>query len=74
MTNLCSFGKAVKKKLVDIDQNQEWLIGEVRKDTGLFFDSSYLHKILTGKLSTPRIVSSIIKILGLSDDPADKTA
>lgn len=62
---LCDFGKEIKKKLVDIDQTQEWLICQVRNDTGLFFDSSYLHKVLTGKLSTPKIIESITKILEL---------
>ena len=46
---VCEFGKEIKKKLVDLDQTQEWLIEQVKADTGLFFDSSYLHKILTGK-------------------------
>ena len=78
MTKLCSFGKEVKKRLVDIEHTQEWLIREVRKDTGLFFDSSYLHKILTGKLSSPRITASIRRILNLpcnsTEAASDKTA
>lgn len=64
---LCAFGKEIKKQLVDIDESQEWLIQKVKEDTGLFFDSSYLYKILTGKLATPSIVSSIRKILSLDD-------
>ena len=58
MSKLCNFGKEIKKRLVDIDKNQEWLITEVRADTGLYFDTGYLHKILVG-----RIVASISKIL-----------
>lgn len=65
MQKLCGFGKEVKKKLVDIDRTQAWLIGEVEKDTALYFDESYLHKILTGKLETPKIVQSICKILNI---------
>lgn len=38
---------------------------QVREDTGLFMDSSYLHKILTGKLATPKIVESISRILSI---------
>ena len=68
MTKLCDFGKEIKKRLIDIDKNQEWLISEVQKDTDLYFDSSYMHKILIGKLSTPSIVSSIRKILDLRDE------
>lgn len=63
MAKLCSFGKEVKKKLIDIDQTQEWLCREVSADTGLFVDSSYMSKILCGKLATPSIVNSIRKIL-----------
>ena len=39
MSKLCNFGKEIKKRLVDIDKNQEWLITEVRADTGLYFDT-----------------------------------
>ncbi|MEF9976662.1 MAG: XRE family transcriptional regulator [Oscillospiraceae bacterium] len=67
---LCAFGKQIKLKLVDIEQNQEWLISQVREDTGLFMDNGYLYKILTGKLKTPKIVESISKILGL-DKPTE---
>lgn len=35
MSKLCNFGKEIKKRLVDIDKNQEWLITEVRADTCL---------------------------------------
>lgn len=64
-TKVCGFGKEVKKKLVDIDQTQEWLIQRVKDDTGLFFDSGYLYKILTGKLATPKIIESISKVLNI---------
>lgn len=63
MSKLCNFGKEIKKRLVDIDKNQEWLITEVRADTGLYFDTGYLHKILVGRIATPHIVASISKIL-----------
>lgn len=65
MTKLCSFGKEIKKRLVDIDKNQEWLIAQVKADTGLYFDSSYLYKVLTGTIATPSIVSSICQILDI---------
>lgn len=66
----CEFGKSVRKKLVDIDKNQEWLIKQVHQNTGLYFDSSYMHKILTGKIATPKIVQAICEILDISDIPA----
>lgn len=64
---LCDFGKKIKKKLVDIDQSQDWLISQVASDTKLYFDSSYLYKIMTGKLATPKIIASICKILELNE-------
>ena len=63
---ICQYGKEIKKRLVDIDQTQEWLISEVAKDTGLYFDRSYLHKVMAGKNNNPKIKASIEKVLGLS--------
>lgn len=57
------FGKEIKKRLVDEDRDQKWLIEQVSLKTGLYFDRSYLHKIMTGKLSTPTMVSAICEIL-----------
>ena len=65
MAKLCDFGKEIKKRLVDIDKNQEWLIARVRDDTGLYFYSSYLYKVLVGNIATPSILASICKILGI---------
>lgn len=59
------FSRAVKKRLIDLDKKQTWLIQQVRERTGLYFDDSYLSKILTGKLATPRIVQAIREILDL---------
>ena len=69
MPKFCDFGKEIKKKLVDIAQSQDWLISKVANDTGKYFDSGYLHRILRGEIATPGIVSSICKIL---DIPAPK--
>lgn len=68
---LCEFGKEIKKKLVDIDKTHEWLILTVSEDTALYFDRSYLHKVMVGTLATPKIIASICKILEL-DSPTDK--
>ncbi len=62
---LCPFGLKIAHALVDINQPNIWLINEVKKDTGLYFDNSYLHKIMTGDLATPSIVVSITKILSI---------
>lgn len=68
------FGKEVKKRLIDMDKKQTWLIEEVRARTGLYFDDSYLSKILTGKLSTPGIIHAIREIVGLPDEQDQDTA
>ena len=66
--NYSDFGKKVKTKLIEIDKTQEWLIAEVKKDTGLFVDSSYLNRILTGRNNNTKIITSIKKILMLGGE------
>lgn len=68
---LIPFGKAIKKKLVDLDKNQSWLIEQVCVHTGLYFDGSYLHKIMSGKLETPKVVQAIREILDIPDTPTE---
>lgn len=60
-----AYGKAIDTRLVDLGRKQTWLIEEVGKATGLYFDDSYLNKIKIGKLKTPKIVAAINEILGL---------
>lgn len=62
------FGKSIKKKLIDLDQPQVWLIEQVKMKTGLYFDDSYLYKIVTGKLASPKIVSAIREILDIREE------
>lgn len=59
------FGKTVKKRLIDLDKSQEWLISQLNRDTGLFVNSSYLNRILTGRCNSEKIIASISKILDL---------
>lgn len=66
---LTPFGKAIKKKLVDLDKNHSWLIDQVYVQTGLYFDRSYLHKIMTGKLGTPKVIQAIREILDIPETP-----
>lgn len=70
MAQLTEFGKSIKKKLIDLGHPQKWLIEQVCSNTGLYFDDSYLHKVLTGKLSTPKIVQAIREILDLPENDA----
>ena len=64
---LCRFGQDIEIALVKSNRTNVWLIEEVKKDTGKYFDRSYLHKIKTGEVATPGIVSSIRKILGITE-------
>ena len=67
MATLTEFGKQVKIKLIQMDKPQKWLNEEVIKRTGLYFDDSYLHRIVTGKNSNPKIVSAIKEILEIEE-------
>lgn len=51
MAKTTDFGKAVKIRLIELEKTQEWLIEQVKERTGdRSFDSSWLHRILSGKL------------------------
>lgn len=70
------FGKAVKIRLIEMDKNQNWLIEQVKERTGdKSFDSSWLHRILSGKLTgevgyrgKPGKAEVIREILGMSSE------
>ncbi|MBR2478950.1 MAG: XRE family transcriptional regulator [Clostridia bacterium] len=59
------FGKKIKFALIMRDLTQDWLISEVKKKTGLYFDSSYLNKIMTGKNENDKVLTAIKEILEL---------
>lgn len=61
------FGKQVKKRLIELDETQEWLISKCKEKTGLFLDSSYLNRILTGRSESKTIKSAITEILCLEN-------
>ena len=65
---LTEFGKQVKYRLVDLGCSQEWLQEQVREKTGLFVDSSYMYKILTGQRAAPKIVDAIREVLEMEGD------
>ena len=65
MAKTSDFGKAVKIRLVQMEQSQNWLIEQVKEKTGLYFDSSYLYKVMAGKANTPSIVTAIKEILAI---------
>ncbi len=75
MSSKITFGKQVRIRLIEMDKTQEWLIDQVKERTGDFFDSSYLHRILSGKVpgeagrnGKPGKASVIREILGLAEE------
>lgn len=64
---LTKFGLEVKIKLMESQKTQEWLIEEIKKETGLFVDSSLMNKVLTGRRKASKIVQAIKKILAMED-------
>ena len=68
MANYTDFGLSVKAKLLGPPtRTQTWLVGEVRKATGLYVDNAYLSKILTGQRKAPKIVRAVRDVLDLPD-------
>lgn len=61
------FGLSVKTDLLKRGKTQNWLEQTVADRTGLFVDSSYMYKILTGQRSAPKIVAAIREILNLPE-------
>lgn len=57
------FGLAVKTKLLTMGKEQRWLEEAVTEKTGLYVDSGYMYKILTGQRNAPKIVAAIMEIL-----------
>lgn len=57
------YGKWVKKRLIDMDKNQTWLIEQIQAVTGLYCDGGYLSKIFNGKRAAPKIVGTIDELL-----------
>lgn len=60
---LTEYGKSVKKRLIEMDKSQEWLIEQLKRKTGKFVDSSLLNKILTGKSNSSTIISAINELI-----------
>lgn len=62
------FGLCVKTELLRRGKEQKWLEEKVTEDTGLYIDSGYMYKILTGQRTAPKLVKAICKILSI-DNP-----
>lgn len=61
------FGLCVKTELLRRGKEQKWLEESVTEKTGLYVDSGYMYKILTGQRNAPKIVAAIREILGLEE-------
>lgn len=59
------FGLCVKTELLRKGKEQKWLEAAVTEKTGLYVDSGYLYKILTGQRNAPKVVAAIREILSL---------
>lgn len=68
LTKVSDFGLCVKTELLKQSRTQKWLEEEITKRTGLYVDSGYMHKILTGQRNAPKIVESICDILKIKNE------
>ena len=64
-STITAYGKKVKKRLVDLEMSQHDLIEAVKENTGMFFDNSYLYKILRGERKPDAIITAINEILSI---------
>lgn len=61
------FGLCVKTELLRMGKEQKWLEEAVAEKTGLYVDSGYMWKILTGQRNAPKIVAAIREIMDIQD-------
>ena len=61
------FGLCVKTELLRQGKEQKWLEEAISEHTGLYVDSGYMYKILTGQRNAPKIVAAICEILNIQD-------
>jgi hypothetical protein len=57
----------VKTELLRTGREQKWLEEAVSEKTGLYVDSGYMYKILTGQRNAPKIVAAIREILNIQE-------
>lgn len=68
LSKFSDFGLCVKTKLLQIGKDQKWLEKAISQKTGLYVDSGYMYKILTGKRNAPKIVAAICEILNIQEE------
>ena len=67
LSKFSDFGLCVKTKLLRLGKEQKWLEEAVSEKTGLYVDSGYMYKILTGQRSAPKIVTAICELLDIRE-------
>lgn len=67
LSKFSDFGLSVKTQLLQKGKDQKWLEAAVTEKTGLYMDSGYMYKILTGERNAPRIVEAIKEILKIEE-------
>ena len=67
LSKFSSFGLCVKTKLLHMGKEQKWLEKAVNEKTGLYVDSGYMYKILTGQRNAPKVVDAICEILNIKN-------
>ena len=68
LSKISDFGLCVKTELLKNRRTQKWHEEEITKKTGLYVDSGYMHKILTGQRNAPKIVEAICDILKIKNE------
>ena len=65
LSKFSDFGLCVKTELLRMGREQKWLEEAVSEKTGLYVDSGYMYKVLTGQRNAPKIVAAIREILNI---------
>lgn len=69
LSKFSDFGLCVKTELLRMGKEQKWLEEAVSEKTGLYVDSGYMYKVLTGQRNAPKIVAAICEILNIQEVP-----
>ena len=71
MAEYTGFGLVVKSKLLGPPvRTQAWLAEQASAATGMYVDSAYISRILTGQRNAPKVVRAICDILDIPDAQA----
>ena len=68
------FGLCVKTELLRTGKEQKWLEEAISEKTGLYVDSGYMYKILTGQRNAPKLVAAICEILSIREPQREMVA